>query len=115
MSDKVFYDDDCYICSAVINCVREDGECRGIKFINISADDFNNFGIRYHEFMVGHFNNQLTLGPETMRALFKKAGYRKTVKVSKWWGVRQTLDFCYYLFAGYIRPWLPKKRRQNAN
>ena len=41
MSDKVYYDESCYVCSLEINAVRSRGEACGIEFIDISADDFD--------------------------------------------------------------------------
>ena len=40
MSDKVYYDESCYVCSLEINTIRKRGEACGIEFIDISSPDF---------------------------------------------------------------------------
>ena len=40
MSNKVYYDESCYVCSLEINTLRARGEACGIEFIDISDPDF---------------------------------------------------------------------------
>ena len=44
MSDKVYYDESCYVCSIEINAIRKRGESCGIEFVDISAPEFNASG-----------------------------------------------------------------------
>ena len=54
MTDKVYYDENCYVCSFEINTIRKRGERCGIEFVDISADSFNREG-DYDTEMVGEF------------------------------------------------------------
>ena len=40
VKDKVYYDENCYVCSLEINAIRKRGEACGIEFVDISADGF---------------------------------------------------------------------------
>ena len=67
MTDKVYYDENCYVCSFEINTIRKRGEQCGIEFVDISADNFNHEG-DYDTEMVGEFEGKQTVGIETFRA-----------------------------------------------
>ena len=59
-SDKVYYDESCYVCSLEINAVRSRGEACGIEFIDISSPDFNKDG-NYDDEMIGEFDGSATV------------------------------------------------------
>ena len=91
MTDKVYYDENCYVCSLEINAIRSRGEACGIEFVDISADDFNLEG-DYNTEMVGEFEGKQTIGAETFRQMYCKLGG-------------------YWIFAYLIRPRLPRKKQ----
>ena len=109
--DKVYYDDSCYICSLEINAIRKKGEACGIEFIDISSSDFGFADRDYDTEMIGEFEGQETAGAETFRKMYEKLGFRKTVWVSKVPVIKQLIDAGYYVFAHWVRPYLPKKRK----
>ena len=109
MSDKVYYDESCYVCSLEINTIRKRGEACGIEFVDISSIDFDNAG-DYETEMIGEFDGDKTVGVETFRKMYEKMGFKKTVAASRLPGLKQILNFGYYVFAYWVRPYLPKKR-----
>ena len=74
MSDKVYYDESCYVCSLEINAVRKRGEACGIEFIDISSDDFDGNREDFEKEMIGWFGQKATKGPETFRLMYEKMG-----------------------------------------
>ena len=112
MSDKVYYDESCYVCSLEINTIRKKGEACGIEFVDISSSDFNNAG-DYETEMIGEFDGEKTVGAETFRKMYEKIGFRKTVAVSRLPIIRQIFDASYYVFAYWIRPYLPKRGKDD--
>ena len=111
MSDKVYYDESCYVCSLEINAVRSRGEARGIEFIDISADDFDGNVEDFEKEMIGWFGQKATKGPETFRLMYEKMGFEKSVWFSRLPVVRTVFDAGYYIFAYGIRPCLPRKKK----
>ena len=110
MSDKVYYDESCYVCSLEINAVRKRGEASGIEFIDISADDFDGNIEDFEDEMVGWFDQKATKGPETFRLMYEKMGFTKSVQVSRLPVIRNIFDTGYYIFAYGIRPYLPRRK-----
>jgi len=110
--DKVYYDESCYICSLEINAVRKKGEACGIEFIDISSSDFSPDGRDFETEMIGSFDGSDTIGIETFRKMYEKMGFRKAVMFSRLPVVKQLFDVGYYIFAHWIRPNLPKKRKE---
>ena len=108
MSDKVYYDESCYVCSLEINTIRKRGEACGIEFIDISSRDFDNAG-DYETEMIGEFNGEQTVGAETFRTMYERMGFKRSVAFSRLPVVKQIFDTGYYIFAYWIRPYLPKK------
>lgn len=108
--DKVYYDEDCYVCSLEINAIRKRGESCGIKFININDPDFAFADRDFETEMRGEFNGKETVGIETFRLMYEKMGFKKLVYISRLPIVRHIFDSGYYIFAHWIRPYLPKKR-----
>ncbi len=108
MSDKVYYDESCYVCSLEINAIRKKGEACGIEFVDISGRDFDNAG-DYETEMIGEFAGSQTVGVETFRAMYEKMGFKKLVFFSRLPLVRHVVDIGYKIFAYGIRPYLPKK------
>lgn len=113
MKDKVYYDDNCYVCSLEINAIRKRGEACGIEFIDISTAEFDAGGKDFDTEMIGEFAGSKTVGIETFRKMYEKLGYERAVAVSRWPVIRQAFDAGYYVFAHWIRPWLPKKRKKD--
>ena len=111
MSDKVYYDDSCYICSLEINTIRSRGEACGIEFIDISADDFDGNVEDFEQEMVGWFDQKATKGPETFRLMYDKMGVHKSVKFSRLPVVKTIFNAGYYVFAYAIRPHLPRRKK----
>ena len=111
MKSKIYYDEDCYVCSLEINAIRERGEKCGIEFVDISDPDFQSDGKEYEKEMIGEFDGKETKGPETFRKMYEKLGFKKSVAVSRLPIIRPIVDLGYYIFAYAIRPNLPKKKR----
>ena len=109
MGDKVYYDESCYVCSLEINTIRKKGEACGIEFIDISSSDFNHAG-DFETEMIGEFDGQETSGAETFRKMYERMGFKKSVATSRLPILRQIFNASYYVFAYWIRPYLPKKK-----
>ena len=107
--DKVYYDENCYVCSLEINTIRKKGEACGIEFIDISSPDFAFADRDYETEMCGEFDGKETVGIETFRLMYEKMGYKRAVCFSRLPVLKQLFDAGYYLFARWIRPNLPKK------
>ena len=111
MSDKIYYDESCYVCSLEINALRKRGEACGIEFVDISSPDFKGSG-DYDSEMIGEFNGEGTVGVETFRAMYEKMGFTRLVAFSRLPVVRNVVDLSYKIFAYGIRPYLPKKKKK---
>jgi len=109
MSDKVYYDESCYVCSLEINTIRKRGEACGIEFVDISAPGFDASG-DFETEMVGEFAGEKTVGAETFRKMYEQIGFEKSVAFSRLPIVKQIFNFGYYIFAHWVRPHLPKKK-----
>ncbi len=107
--DKVYYDESCYVCSLEINTIRKKGEACGIEFIDISSPDFAFADRDYESEMLGEFDGEETVGIETFRLMYEKMGFKKSVCFSRIPGIKQVFDVGYYVFAHWVRPYLPKK------
>ena len=107
---KVYYDNDCYVCSFEINAIRKRGEKCGIDFIDISSVD----GDYYQKEMIGEFEGKETKGPETFRKMYETLGFKKLVAVSRYPVVAHILNLGYYIFAYGIRPNLPKRKKKST-
>lgn len=110
MSDKVYYDESCYICSLEINTIRKRGEACGIEFVDLTKGSYPE---EYMQEMAGEFEGSQTRGAETFRKMYEKMGFRKSVWFSRLPVIRQLFNGGYYIFAYGIRPYLPKKRVKN--
>ena len=113
MSNKVYYDESCYVCSLEIKTIRKRAESCGVEFIDISNKDFNMTG-DYETEMIGEFDGQETVGAETFRKMYETIGFKRTVAFSRLPAVKQIFNFGYYVFAYWLRPYLPKKRTKNV-
>lgn len=111
MKDKVYYDESCYVCSLEINTIRKKGEACGIEFIDISSPDFTFSDRDFESEMIGKFNGTDTIGAETFRQMYDKIGFQKSVTFSRLPVIKQVFNASYYVFAHWIRPYLPKKKR----
>ena len=109
---KVYYDDECYVCSLEINAIRKRGEQCGIEFIDISDPNFESSGEQYQTEMIGEFEGEKTKGPETFRKLYETIGFTKAVHLSRAPVIKQILNAGYYVFAYVIRPNLPKRNKR---
>ena len=112
MSDKVYYDESCYVCSLEISAIRNRGEACGIEFIDISADDFEGDVEQFEKEMIGWFDSKATKGPETFRLMYEKMGFDRAVWFSRLPLIRNIFNTGYYIFAFGIRPHLPKKKQK---
>ena len=112
MSKKVYYDESCYVCSLEINAVRKKGESCGIEFVDISSSDFSSDGRDFESEMIGEFDGEQTIGPETFRRMYEEMGFKKSVCFSRLPVVRTVVNIGYHIFAYYIRPNLPKKGKK---
>ncbi len=110
MKDKVYYDDNCYVCSFEINAIRERGQRCGIEFVDISSPDFQESG-DYESEMIGEFEGERTVGAETFRSLYEKMGFKRAVWFSRLPVIRHLFDGSYWVFAHIIRPRLPHKNK----
>ena len=113
MSDKVYYDESCYVCSLEINAVRSRGEACGIQFIDISSQDFNKDG-NYEDEMIGEFGGDTTVGVETFRNMYERMGFAQAVQFSRLPIIRNIVNAGYKVFAYGIRPYLPKRKINNG-
>ena len=109
MSDKVYYDESCYVCSLEINTLRKRGEACGIEFVDISSPEFEETG-DYDSEMIGEFGGQKTVGVETFRVMYEKMGFTRLVSFSRLPAIRNVVNVGYKVFAYGIRPYLPKKK-----
>lgn len=110
MSDKVYYDDSCYVCSLEINAIRKKGEACGIEFVDISSPNFSLGADDYfNKEMIGEFSGKETVGAETFRMMYEKMGFKKSVAFSRLPIIRNLFNGAYWVFAYGIRPYLPKK------
>ena len=110
MKNKVYYDESCYVCSLEINAVRKRGEACGIEFIDISSPDFAFSDQDFETEMIGEFDGNQTTGIETFRLMYEKMGFKKSVAFSRMPIFRQIFNSGYYVFAHWIRPYLPRKK-----
>ncbi len=108
--DKVYYDESCYVCSLEINTIRKKGEACGIEFVDISSPDFAFADRDFESEMRGEFAGKETVGIETFRLMYEKMGFKKSVWFSRLPIVKHIFNSGYYVFAYWIRPWLPKKK-----
>ncbi len=108
MSDKVYYDESCYVCSFEINALRERGEACGIEFVDISNPEFDEDD-DYDTEMIGEFDGKTTVGVETFRVMYEKMGFTRLVSFSRFPVIRNVVNVGYRLFAYGIRPYLPKR------
>ena len=109
---KIYYDNDCYVCSFEINAIRKRGEKCGINFIDISDPNFKKGGNYYDTEMVGEFEGKQTIGAETFRQMYYKLGFKRSVAFSRLPIIRQLFNGGYWIFAHLIRPNLPRKRKE---
>ena len=114
MPDKVYYDESCYVCSLEINAVRKKGEACGIEFIDISSSDFKSGGRDYDSEMVGEFDGEETVGAETFRKMYEHMGFKRSVAFSRLPVIKNLVNASYYVFAYWIRPWLPNKKDKHV-
>lgn len=109
MKDKVYYDENCYVCSLEINAIRSRGEACGIEFVDISSDEFKTGGRDYDSEMVGQFDGEETIGIETFRKMYEAMGFNRAVAFSRLPAIRNVFNASYYIFAHWIRPRLPRR------
>ena len=109
MSDKIYYDESCYVCALEINTIRKRGEACGIEFVDISDVNFDH-AVDYETEMIGEFDGEKTVGAETFRKMYEKMGFKKSVAASRLPVLKQIFNAGYYIFAYWVRPYLPKKR-----
>ena len=77
------------------------------------GDGFRYFGFADRDYdteMVGEFDGEETVGAETFRKMYERMGFKRAVWFSRLPLVRNVFNSGYYIFAHWIRPYLPKKR-----
>tara|TARA_Y100000287_G_C14117180_1_gene303075 strand:+ start:367 stop:702 length:336 start_codon:yes stop_codon:yes gene_type:complete len=111
VKDRVYYDESCYVCSLEINTIRERGEACGIEFIDISSPDFAFADRDFESEMLGEFGGEETIGIETFRQMYEKMGFSKAVAFSRLPVVKHFFNAGYYIFAYWIRPNLPRRKK----
>ena len=109
---EVFYDGECALCTKEINLLRRFDTHDRIQFTDIAAPDFEpskSTGLSYETLMDevhGRFENgELVTGVEVFRQLYGRVGFRWAVGMTRLFGVRQTLDSGYRLFARNRLKW----------
>lgn len=107
MSDKIYYDESCHVCSWEINKIRSLGEANGIEFVDLTKGSYPE---KYNREMAGEFDGVQTYGIETFRLMYERMGFKKSVAFSRLPVMRQIFNIGYKIFAYGIRPHLPKKR-----
>ena len=110
--DKVYYDESCYVCSLEINAIRKKGEACGIRFVDISSPDFGFADRDFESEMIGEFDGEETIGIETFRKMYEKMGFKKSVAFSRLPIIRSAFNAGYCVFAHWVRPYLPKRKRR---
>tara|TARA_R100000353_G_scaffold130066_1_gene92381 strand:- start:137 stop:493 length:357 start_codon:yes stop_codon:yes gene_type:complete len=113
--NKVYYDESCYVCSLEINTIRKRGEACGIEFVDISTEEFKNSKNKvWNDFqteMIGEFDDDITIGIETFRRMYDAMGYKRAVRFSRLPVIREMFNLGYHVFAHWVRPRLPKRRK----
>tara|TARA_B100001175_G_scaffold273025_1_gene246499 strand:+ start:33 stop:368 length:336 start_codon:yes stop_codon:yes gene_type:complete len=107
--NKVYWDDQCYICSLSIEFLKNKYSNSNIEFIKISSlDNMSN----YMNEVKGIFSEKKTLGPDTIRNIYSELGYYKFVIISRLPIIKQIFNISYKVFAYLLRPILPKRKIQ---
>jgi len=101
---EVFYDGGCQLCTKEIEAVRRMDRQRRIFFTDIDAPDFD--PARYNktrEALMGKIHGRTgdgwIDGVEVFRRMYAAVGYRRTVALSRLFGISQLLDAGYLVFA----------------
>jgi predicted DCC family thiol-disulfide oxidoreductase YuxK len=118
---KVFYDGSCYVCSSEMLVYMKKDHGERLKFIDISAPDFNpdEYGISLADFMYQMHaidrEGNVYRGPEAFRAIWQafpsSAWYGFLAALVTFPGVRILARAAYMTFAR-IRKYLPKRRKE---
>ncbi len=102
---EVFYDGQCPLCRREIGMLRRLDGRQFIRFTDISEPAFDAapLGKTYGDLM-GEIHGRLPdgtwiKGVEVFRQLYGAVGFRRLVAISRWPGVRQTLNVGYRVFA----------------
>jgi predicted DCC family thiol-disulfide oxidoreductase YuxK len=102
---EVFHDGDCPLCQREIAMLRRWDKQQRIRFTDIAAEDFNpaEYGKTHDEFMVeirGRLpDGTWIVGVEVFRRLYTAVGLGWLVAPTRWFGIRQLLDWGYRVFA----------------
>jgi predicted DCC family thiol-disulfide oxidoreductase YuxK len=102
---EVFHDGDCPLCQREINMLRRWDKHQRIRFTDIAAADFNpaEYGKTHDEFMAeirGRLpDGTWIVGVEVFRRLYTAVGLGWLVAPTRWFGIRQLLDWGYRVFA----------------
>ena len=104
---EAFFDGDCPLCAKEIAMLRRWDRRGAIRFTDISLPDFDPAPLgRTFEQMMDRMHGRLpdgTLieGVEVFRQLYAAVGFRRLVAISRWFGIRHSLDLMYRFFARY--------------
>lgn len=102
---EVFFDGDCPLCTKEINMLRSRDQHGRIQFTDIASSAFDAMalGVTQGELMAEIHgrtrDGELVKGVEVFRQLYSRVGFELSVALSRWWGVRQLLDWGYRLWA----------------
>jgi predicted DCC family thiol-disulfide oxidoreductase YuxK len=116
----VYYDGLCRLCSREISHYRKQAGAEKIRFLDITAPDFDAIkeGVDPHEvhqiMHVRRADGSLAKKVDAFIEIWSVLPrYQWAVRVARLSGVRKGLDFGYALFA-LVRPYLPRKSRDCA-
>ena len=108
---EVFYDGDCPLCRREIEFLKRKDAKRLIRFSDIEKLDFPNAELsKTYEQLMAEIHGRLpdgtwVQGVEVFRQLYDAIGWQWAVNVTRWPGVRQSLDWVYPIFAKRRLAW----------
>ncbi len=114
---RIYFDGQCHLCSAEISHYQKVKGHENLSFVNIADPSFQaeNEGLNadaVNRFMhVKNERGEIFTKVNAFIEIWKVLpGYRWAVKVAQFKPLRPFLDMGYYIFASWIRPYLPKKK-----
>lgn len=102
---EVFFDGDCPLCTREVSLIRKKDKGERILFTNIAAPDFNALerGFTQKELMDEIYaelpDETRIRGVEVFRRMYDLIGFGQLVSVTRLFGVRQSLDGLYKVWA----------------
>lgn len=102
---EVYYDGGCPVCSREMQMLSKRDGCGRIRFLDISAEDFDSESVRIPpETLMSRIHARLPDGTviegvEVFRRLYAAVGFRRIVALSRLRGISGLLDAAYRVFA----------------